>query len=137
MRNIKLRKLFGNNEKELQPFKKPSMFVPKVFDASITVFEKLILKDLDILESSTLRIRHNISREEALSLQTLASDETLTIKPADKGGGLVILNIETSKQEIDRQLSDEVSYKKLDHDPTPVIQKKDSTFGRTGLRLHF
>lgn len=40
------------------------------------------------------------------------------IKPADKGGGLVLLDRKDFKFEVYRQLEDEVFYRKLHTDPT-------------------
>lgn len=70
-----------------------------------------------------MKVKHNLSKQESLCLENLASDWSITIKPADKGGGLVILDSVVYKQEIVRQLSDNNFYKKIDHDPTQTIQK--------------
>lgn len=121
-RNIKLKKLFGAGDATTNPFKKPPTFVPNINDVAITVFEKLVLKDIAAMESMPTRIRHNLTKSETLCLQALADDRTLTIKPADKGGDLVLLDTAIYEQEIARQLDDTTYYKKLSRDPTTSIQ---------------
>lgn len=74
------------------------------------------------MESSSIRVKHNLTQNETKCLQTLAEDNTITIKPTDKGGGLVLLDTVTYEQEIDRQLNDKVYYKKLPGDPTSKVQ---------------
>lgn len=49
-----------------------------------------------------MKVRYNLSKQQSLCLKTLASDDTITIKPADEGGGLVILETVVYKQEITR-----------------------------------
>lgn len=78
-----------------QIFKCPSSFLPNIQDASIVTFEKQVLKELTALEACRIRTRHNISKEQRIHLEQLAQDKSITIKPADKGGGIVILDKDT------------------------------------------
>jgi len=57
--------------------------------------------------------RNNITTEEAKSLQEFKNDQSIIIKPADKGGATVILNKDAYLREADRQLSNENYYTKL------------------------
>lgn len=54
-------------------------------------------------------------------LKDLATDTSVVIKPADKGGGIVILDATTYRDEALRQLNDVSSYKKISFDPTRSI----------------
>ena len=56
----------------------------------------------------------NVSRDEKAALKTLASDHSIVIKPADKGGATVIQNREDYIREGERQLSDSLLYQPLD-----------------------
>lgn len=101
------------------------------------MFKKLVLRDLEALESTKMKIRHNISKEDRLCLQKLASDDSLTIKPADKGGGLVILDTEVYRQEVERQLNDATFYRRVEQDPTPTVQRQVKLVLSEGLALDF
>lgn len=90
-RNIKLKKFFGHSVvKEVCPFKKKSTFVPNITDPAITVFEKLVLKDVSLLEQSRLGVKFNMSKQDLFDLKNLAADTSVIVKPADKGGVIVI-----------------------------------------------
>ena len=71
---------------------------------------------------------HNINRNEKLALQNLKSDHTIMIKPADKGGAIVILNRDDYIKEGKRQLSDPYFYKHLDSDPTDSNNQRINFF---------
>ena len=60
----------------------------------------------------------NVSRDEKAAQKTVASDHSILIKPADKGGATVIQNREDYIREGERQLSDGLFYQPLDTDPT-------------------
>lgn len=98
------------------------------------MFEKLVLRDLENLEFTRIKFRQNISKEDRLCLQNLAADSSITMKPADKGGGLVILDTDIYKHEVRRQLDDEMLYRKIEQDP---VQKQVRTVLSKGLALDF
>lgn len=54
----------------------------------------------------------------------LQTDMSIVIKPADKGGAIVIQNNADYVRECERQLSDLDFYKKLSGDPTPMFKHK-------------
>ncbi|CAB1312763.1 unnamed protein product [Coregonus sp. 'balchen'] len=70
------------------------------------------------------------------SLMELKNDSTIIIKPADKGGALVIQNIADYEKQILRQLRDDSFYKILPKDPTnqfkSLIHDKLSKFLNEG-----
>ncbi|CAJ0930163.1 unnamed protein product [Ranitomeya imitator] len=65
--------------------------------------------------------------EERHSLKNLQEDRTIIIKPADKGGALVMMDKNKYVAEITRQLSDDSIYQPLDRDPLPGIRQKIET----------
>ena len=62
--------------------------------------------------------QNNISLEEKEALRALAGNDKIIIKPADKGGAIVVQNKYGYMKEGLQQLSDEKFYTKLDHDMT-------------------
>ncbi|CAH2273976.1 Hypothetical predicted protein [Pelobates cultripes] len=53
-----------------------------------------------------------------MAINDLKNNHAITIKPADKGGAVVIMNTKGYIKEGDRQLSDDKYYRKLNEDPT-------------------
>ena len=64
--------------------------------------------------------RSNISQEERKALQTLHSDKTIKILPADKGRATVIMKATEYNTKIAGLLGDDTTYKKLERDCTKV-----------------
>lgn len=75
-----------------------------------------------------IQIRYdNLSREDRDALRDLQTDMSIVIKPADKGGAIVIQNNVDYVQECERQLSDSDFYEKLSGDPTQMFKNKIHT----------
>ena len=68
--------------------------------------------------------RQNISEGERIALRGLAKNNEITIKPADTGGAIVIMNTKYYIKEAERQLSDEATYKRIKTDQTNKHQKE-------------
>ena len=68
--------------------------------------------------------RKNITPAEKDALRSLVDNDTIIIKPADKGGAIVVQNKDDYIKEGLRQLSDEKFYIKLDHDMTESHNSK-------------
>lgn len=120
---LKFKKFFGESDVEMsKEWKRKSTFTPQTQEPSIVVFERLVLKDIEQLESTQAKVKRNLNREQLALLENLSSDESIVIKPADKEGGIVILNKEDDLFEAHRQLADESIYTKVQKDPTQVAQ---------------
>ena len=65
----------------------------------------------------------NLTREEWSALRSLRTRRDIVIKPADKGGAVVVWRSDLYKEEAFRQLSDTNFYAKVDKDLTPSHQK--------------
>lgn len=65
---------------------------------------------------------HNITKNEQDALNALSNRQDIVIKPADKGGGIVILDRNDYVKVGDRQLGDRKFYKPLLSDPTKEHQ---------------
>ena len=58
--------------------------------------------------------KNNLSKSEQSELSKFINDGTIIIKPADKGGAVVVLSTEHCKTIIMKHLDDASTYKKLD-----------------------
>ena len=73
-------------------------------------------------ERSKINRKQNITNEERQAIKDLAKNKDITIKPADKGGAIVILNTTDYIKEAERQLSDKATYPTTDTDLTTKHQ---------------
>ena len=73
-------------------------------------------------------IGHNITHDENTALNSLLNNHDIVIKPADKGGAIVILNRADYIAEGERQLSDLGFYNPLDLDPTESNNQRINLF---------
>ena len=60
----------------------------------------------------------NLSDNQKIALDNLRKNHDITIKPADKGGAVVVQNTSDYIDECDRQLSDTTFYRQIENDPT-------------------
>ena len=64
------------------------------------------------------KFKRNLKKEEWTAITTLRNNRDIVIKPADKGGNIVIMNREDYIKEGLKQLSDTNYYEMLEEDPT-------------------
>ena len=64
-----------------------------------------------------------LSKEEWTAHQNLKTRDNIVIKPADKGGAVVVWRTDLYKQEAFRQLADTKFYAKVNKDLTQANQK--------------
>ena len=105
----------------LEPFKHPKFKLPSAWiPPPVINLENFIFKNhRDLSETDIPRIRrHNISAEERQALANLAKDSSIVIKPADKGGAVVVWDRDKYINEGLRQLSDPKFYIETDTDLT-------------------
>lgn len=80
---------------------------------------------------------NNVSKEEKDALYGLSKDPHITIKQADKGGAVVILDTQDYIAEAQRQLSDPRFYCTSDHDLTPEFSDRIEKYLRSLFTRHF
>uniref|UniRef100_A0A8C5PCD7 Reverse transcriptase domain-containing protein n=1 Tax=Leptobrachium leishanense TaxID=445787 RepID=A0A8C5PCD7_9ANUR len=115
--------------------KKKSHFYPKhLISKEITTFETMVLDEMENIQPMKSQ---NLTKEEKEALKELAEDTTIIIKPADKGGGIVILNREDYHEESLRILNDRVVYQQISHNPTEEIKKKFDKYIQKGENNEF
>lgn len=93
----------------------------------IYIYISLIKKEIEDLRSDQEQVplRHpNLTANEIRALNELANNKNITIKSADKGGGVVIMDTENYVKEAKRQLGDTMVYRKLNSDPKWDFGKK-------------
>lgn len=143
-RSLRLKQFFNSNEGEREvientdtmtvpkTLKLRSTFSPQITHSTLETYIRLVQADIKKLNWQTTPRYMNLKAHDVKFLQTLGKDTTLTIKPADKGGALVIMNTSQYVFEINRQLSDTSCYQHLDSDPTDRIKRHITDIVKVG-----
>uniref|UniRef100_A0A8C5PTL5 Reverse transcriptase domain-containing protein n=1 Tax=Leptobrachium leishanense TaxID=445787 RepID=A0A8C5PTL5_9ANUR len=114
--------------------KEKSTFFPKsMVSQEINTFENMILADLDKMKIN--KRTDNLTKKEKEALKELTSNEDFEIKPADKGGGTVIMTADYYKEEANRILGDTTTYKRLNKNPTEDIKQRFTDYIDQGYAL--
>ena len=118
-RRLRLKHLFRDqNNTNRDIFTNPTGWTPPV-GKSPTLDTYINVTTTEILEHHPApRKCMNLSNTELAALKTLRSNSNLVIKPADKGGAIVLMNKEDYIQEGLRQLSDPNFYREIPRDHT-------------------
>lgn len=69
-------------------------------------------------------VQKNISKEQQQALSYLERNDSIIIKPADKGGAIVVMDKVKYDNEVQRQLMDTRFYEKFKCDPTKRFTKE-------------
>ena len=77
----------------------------------------------DIISGLKANVKWNISKKE-IALKELLSDDTIVIRQADKGSGVVVLDREDYIGKLNAELKDSKTYKQTDEDLTKQINSK-------------
>ncbi|XP_075707213.1 uncharacterized protein LOC142741762 [Rhinoderma darwinii] len=115
---------------------KPSTFNPPLPAGSqLDLFQKEVLRDVKCLiyPSAT----PNLSVDERKALKWLSSNKNVILKPADKGGNIVLLSKEYYIQEAHRQLDDKMVYEILKQEPTSLYLRLLRSLLRKGVEGGF
>ncbi|KAJ1155930.1 hypothetical protein NDU88_008655 [Pleurodeles waltl] len=96
----------------------PSTFMPPLTSVPIEVltFEKAVRHEIQHLEPP--RAFQNVSKLERAAIHSLSHISDITLKPADKGGAIVVMDTTYYRQECLRLLSDESYYQHILTDPS-------------------
>ena len=71
--------------------------------------------------------RSNLSKKKKDARKTLSKRENIMTTKVDKGGGVVILDVDDYVREANRQLDNTEFYKKLPNDTTEINRSKVNT----------
>ena len=74
--------------------------------------------ETEVRNSNKNKYYNNLTKGERKALKELADQNDINITKADKGGAVVIIDVEDYVKEAEHQLSNKDAYKKLRYDPT-------------------
>ena len=99
-------------------FKPKSRFAPIVSNPSLVAFTKKVDHDIEKLFSDTSDVtnRSNLTHKERIALDDLSKNDDIIIRPADKGGAVVVWSRDKYTTEAKRQL-DSKHYTRLLNNP--------------------
>lgn len=121
-RRIRLSHFFQNHPpyspNSVFPSDKKGWTLPSDIDPDIDSFTNYVLAKMSQRPSKTQH-RSNLSDAELLALRQLQKDDTIIIKPADKGGATVIWTTTAYENEALRQLNNCNHYRRTTSDLTP------------------
>jgi hypothetical protein len=84
----------------------------------VDTFIESFRKDLSDQQPNTYKQRYNLTKGERKAIESLSSRDDIIITLADKGGAVVIIDVENYLEEANRQLNNQNFYAQLTHDPT-------------------
>lgn len=131
IRNLKIKDYFSNRPSVDYDYRNKS-FTPAsswgppdhhVGQATLDTIQKIVTSTESVFSQSQIRKnrflilknrRCNLTNSEKDSLEKIRMNDSIIIKPADKGGATVIMNKSSYMSEAYRQLNNENYYKKLD-----------------------
>ena len=91
-------------------------------DPNIMKYKTCVMHDMESKLMIKTRPRYNTTKEERKAISTLRKNLDIVIKPADKGGAIVILNKTDYIKEGERQLANTDHYKHIE-DIKPLKRK--------------
>lgn len=143
IRKLNIRKHFSGHKtnpttKETEdPFvhsslKNNSVFNPKKgSNQYIEVFRNMVQDEVRLIETSKQQNNQKIWE----GIKKLEENKQIVVRPADKGGGLVILTKENYNKELQRLLRDTTTYKLLKSNPTTKLKKELLTWISKGTYI--
>ncbi|CAJ0946012.1 unnamed protein product [Ranitomeya imitator] len=84
----------------------------------ISLVKRDVEADLKSIQKGSIRIHRNLSVIEKDALRNLKENKRIVIKPADKGGSIVVMDKSHYTSIIQSQLNDRTTYQSIDRDPT-------------------
>ncbi|CAN7978991.1 unnamed protein product [Ixodes persulcatus] len=121
-RNLRLREYFQGRPKNVQDpllVNTDKSWTPNANrDKHLDLYIKAVQKDVVAKYRERRPHTYNLSSSERDSLKSLSSRRDIIIKPADKGGAIVVMNSDDYLYEGHRELRNTSFYQALEHDPT-------------------
>ncbi|CAH2252484.1 Hypothetical predicted protein, partial [Pelobates cultripes] len=121
-RSLRLKDFFKSKtvegSEQSHQFRVRSTFDPLPNQPSIKSFLRSVQKETTDHLKGKHQYHSNCTMKDRAIIKSLALDKNIVIRPADKGGGIVIQNYSDYRLEILSQLSDQTTYDKLSIDPT-------------------
>ena len=98
----------------------------------IEVFKQLVLKDIEDLPQKK-DINPEYIRE---GIKLLEDKKNIIIRPADKGGGVVVMDKDYYHQQLSTLLEDRTTYKRLNSDPTEAYKTQLDSLIQWGFQIN-
>ena len=116
----------NHTPKEDRPFKLTTGWTPPATqDMNFDNYRKFTHQELMQELSKPLKYnRFNLTKKERQAIKSLSQNPNIIIKPADKGGAIVIQDKQKYIEECLRQLNNKEHYKKLHYNPTTEYNNK-------------
>ena len=123
-RNMILKSHFGNNQnRNYAGYKNKTNkdWLPKNTHHTIKTFIESVHKDLgDTQQMTYQRTSNNLTRGEIHSLHKLVKRDDIIVTKADKGGAVVLINVDDYMKEAKRQQDNTEFYTQLNVNPTTI-----------------
>lgn len=134
-RRILLKNHFGDKEKPFTkgPLRPPSRFTPQCHEPVLKEFLNEIQDVYTYKRSNNNHLVSNIPPRETAALKRLQRNQDITVKKADKGSSIVLMETKGYIREAHRQLSDGRFYKKI---TTPLYPRNMKAITRILTRMH-
>ena len=78
----------------------------------------------DIVKNIRTQFKKNLNRREEAAMKDLILDDSIVIRPADKGSDIVVLDASDYKDSLKKELEDSSTYTQIDKDVTQDACKK-------------
>ncbi|XP_078515130.1 vomeronasal type-2 receptor 26-like [Lissotriton helveticus] len=131
MRKLRLRHYFSNvmecQSEQDSPldetkFKPKSKHMAPSSHKILDFFEDTVKRDLAKIRYKSMK-RKNFTVHDYHTVQSITHNPQLTLKQADKGGALVVMDTEYYNKKVHEHVQDQHTYLPLDNDPTNLLQK--------------
>ena len=111
---------------EPHPFKKKSTWMPPAASPEIEGYLKRVRTETNGLQP--LKYTPNLTPTQQEALKELSTDQTLVIKSADKGSGIVVEDTEQYIKDGLDHLADKNVYERIETDPTKTLSEEINTY---------
>ena len=127
-RNMYNKYFFRDNQSIIHPFRTRSKFTPPPPDNSnLTEYISQIYHDLKTQHTQQKQHKPSVTSTDLHYINQLKNNNDIIIKPADKGGAIVIWPKKDYLTEAYKQLNNTNHYQRITDDPTPQIQQQMKT----------
>ena len=129
IRKVKLKAHFTNKEQSIENrelrISRNKTWTPKENHRTVETFAQGFQNDLLKEEEHIKQIPHkNLSKKEEYAMQNLSKRDDIIITKVDKGGAVVLVDVNDYVEEANRQLGNKEFYKKLTIDTTEINRIK-------------
>uniref|UniRef100_A0A8C5R6D6 Reverse transcriptase domain-containing protein n=1 Tax=Leptobrachium leishanense TaxID=445787 RepID=A0A8C5R6D6_9ANUR len=134
-RTLVIQERIGDDTFVSNPLRLKSLHDAKTPNSTVQTFSQQVQHTVESI--SPYKTYSNLSKSEWDALQDLAHDPSIVVRPADKGGGIVVLDYVYYRNEILSQLHDEQTYRRLTFDPTATFKKRIDNLLNMGLQAGY